>query len=127
MVSTDAASRHAAPVNKRGLTRMRAVQAPPPVERDHAQVPAYLAYQAKAMKLRGRQECRTERFVTLYEGCGGPRRRLGVKKYILFDHDGVLVDTEFWYYKAAERALADVGLTLDKDQYLRDMNQGLGT
>jgi len=24
-----------------------------------------------------------------------------VKKYILFDHDGVLVDTEFWYYKAA--------------------------
>jgi len=32
-----------------------------------------------------------------------------VKKYILFDHDGVLVDTEFWYYKAGERALADVG------------------
>ena len=50
-----------------------------------------------------------------------------VKKYILFDHDGVLVDTEFWYYKAGERALADIGLTLDKDQYLRDMNHGLGT
>ncbi len=50
-----------------------------------------------------------------------------MKRYILFDHDGVLVDTEFWYYKAAERALADVGLALDKDQYLRDMNQGLGT
>jgi HAD superfamily hydrolase (TIGR01509 family) len=50
-----------------------------------------------------------------------------VKKYILFDHDGVLVDTEFWYYKAGQRALADIGLTLDKDQYLRDMNQGLGT
>ena len=50
-----------------------------------------------------------------------------MKKYILFDHDGVLVDTEFWYYKAGERALADVGLALDKDQYLRDMNQGLGT
>jgi HAD superfamily hydrolase (TIGR01509 family) len=50
-----------------------------------------------------------------------------VKHYILFDHDGVLVDTEFWYYKAGERALADIGLTLDKDQYLRDMNQGLGT
>lgn len=50
-----------------------------------------------------------------------------MKKYILFDHDGVLVDTEFWYYKAADRALADIGLTLDKDQYLRDMNQGLGT
>ena len=50
-----------------------------------------------------------------------------MKKYILFDHDGVLVDTEFWYYKAGERALADIGLTLDKDQYLRDMDQGLGT
>jgi HAD superfamily hydrolase (TIGR01509 family) len=37
------------------------------------------------------------------------------------------VDTEFWYYTAGERALADIGLTLDKDQYLRDMNQGLGT
>jgi HAD superfamily hydrolase (TIGR01509 family) len=56
-----------------------------------------------------------------------PERIKGVKKYILFDHDGVLVDTEFWYYKAAERALADIGLTLEKDQYLRDMNQGLGT
>ncbi len=50
-----------------------------------------------------------------------------MKKYILFDHDGVLVDTESWYYKAGERALAEIGLTLDKDQYLRDMNQGLGT
>ena len=50
-----------------------------------------------------------------------------MKKYILFDHDGVLVDTEFWYHKAGERALADIGLTLDKGQYLRDMNQGLGT
>jgi HAD superfamily hydrolase (TIGR01509 family) len=50
-----------------------------------------------------------------------------VKKYILFDHDGVLVDTEFWYYKAGERALADIGFSLDKDQYLRDMTQGAGT
>ncbi|MFB4273356.1 HAD family hydrolase [Nonomuraea sp. GTA35] len=50
-----------------------------------------------------------------------------MKKYILFDHDGVLVDTEFWYYKAGERALADIGLTLDMDQYLREMSQGLGT
>ncbi|ASW57952.1 HAD family phosphatase [Plantactinospora sp. KBS50] len=50
-----------------------------------------------------------------------------MKKYILFDHDGVLVDTEFWYYKAGERALVDIGLTLDKEQYVRDMNQGSGT
>lgn len=50
-----------------------------------------------------------------------------MKKYVLFDHDGVLVDTESWYYKAGERALADIGLTLDRDRYLRDMSQGLGT
>ena len=50
-----------------------------------------------------------------------------MKRYILFDHDGVLVDTEFWYYRAGERALADIGVTLDKDLYVRDMNQGLGT
>ena len=55
-----------------------------------------------------------------------PERIKRVKKYILFDHDGVLVDTEFWYYQAAERALADIGFALDKDQYLRDMNQGSG-
>ncbi len=50
-----------------------------------------------------------------------------MKKYILFDHDGVLVDTEFWYYKAGERALADIGFTMDRDQYLRDMTQGMAT
>jgi HAD superfamily hydrolase (TIGR01509 family) len=50
-----------------------------------------------------------------------------VKKYILFDHDGVLVDTELWYYKAGERALADIGMNLDKEQYVRDMSRGLGT
>ena len=50
-----------------------------------------------------------------------------MKKYILFDHDGVLVDTEFWYYRAGERALADIGFTLDRDQYLRDMTQGMAT
>ncbi|MGA8245725.1 MAG: HAD family phosphatase [Nocardioides sp.] len=50
-----------------------------------------------------------------------------MKKYLLLDHDGVLVDTELWYFRAGERALADIGLTLDKDQYLRDMGLGLGT
>lgn len=49
-----------------------------------------------------------------------------MKKYILFDHDGVLVDTEHWYYRASERALAEIGLTLDKDRYLRDMSRGWG-
>ena len=50
-----------------------------------------------------------------------------MKKYILFDHDGVLVDTEHWYYKSGERALAEIGLLLDPDQYLLDMSQGAGT
>lgn len=48
-----------------------------------------------------------------------------MKSCILFDHDGVLVDTESWYYRASERALADVGFTLDKDKYLLNMNQGV--
>ncbi|WP_086669246.1 HAD family hydrolase [Lentzea kentuckyensis] len=50
-----------------------------------------------------------------------------MKRYLLFDHDGVLVDTEFWYFQAGARALAEIGVTLDKDEYLSDMSQGLGT
>ncbi|KUM81590.1 HAD family hydrolase [Streptomyces griseorubiginosus] len=50
-----------------------------------------------------------------------------MRKYVLFDHDGVLVDTEFWYFRSAERALAEAGFTLDKDQYLRDMARGEGS
>lgn len=50
-----------------------------------------------------------------------------MKKYILFDHDGVLVDTELWYYKAGERALADIGFAQDRDQYIRDMTRGMAT
>ncbi|MGC4111240.1 MAG: HAD-IA family hydrolase [Nocardioides sp.] len=46
---------------------------------------------------------------------------------MLLDHDGVLVDTEPWYFRAGERALADVGVTLDRGRYLQDMSQGLGT
>jgi HAD superfamily hydrolase (TIGR01509 family) len=50
-----------------------------------------------------------------------------VKKYLLFDHDGVLVDTERWYHKAGERALADIGVTLDRRRYVRDMSEGSAT
>jgi HAD superfamily hydrolase (TIGR01509 family) len=46
---------------------------------------------------------------------------------VLFDHDGVLVDTEPWYYRAGARALADIGLTLDQERYLEDMARGVGT
>lgn len=55
-----------------------------------------------------------------------PRIR-NVKKYLLFDHDGVLVDTELWYHRAGERALADIGVTLDRSRYLRDMSHGSAT
>lgn len=50
-----------------------------------------------------------------------------MKECILFDHDGVLVDAEPWYFKAGERALADIGFVVDRNQYLLDMSQGLGT
>ena len=50
-----------------------------------------------------------------------------MKKYVLFDHDGVLVDTEPWYFAAGRRALADIGVVLDQVQYVRDMSRGLGT
>ena len=50
-----------------------------------------------------------------------------MKKYILFDHDGVWWTPSSGTTRAGERALADIGVTLDKDQYVRDMNQGLGT
>jgi HAD superfamily hydrolase (TIGR01509 family) len=50
-----------------------------------------------------------------------------VRQLVLFDHDGVLVDTEPWYLRAGERALSEIGFVLDREQYLRDMTQGLAT
>lgn len=50
-----------------------------------------------------------------------------MKQYVLLDNDGVLVDTEPWYWEAGRRALADVGVALDLEQYLHDMTRGLGT
>ena len=50
-----------------------------------------------------------------------------MKKFILFDHDGVLVDTEYWYFKAGQIALRKIGIEINKDQYLKDMTLGLGT
>ena len=46
------------------------------------------------------------------------------KKYILWDHDGVLVDTEQWYYKATCRALEELGIKVDKSVYLDYMQEG---
>jgi HAD superfamily hydrolase (TIGR01509 family) len=50
-----------------------------------------------------------------------------VKQFVLFDHDGVLVDTEPWYFEAGRRALAEIGFGADLDDYLADMAEGRGT
>ncbi|MDN5115119.1 HAD family hydrolase [Aliarcobacter butzleri] len=46
------------------------------------------------------------------------------KKYILFDNDGVLVETENWYYEANKKALKKIGLDLDFDFYQSIMIKG---
>jgi len=38
-------------------------------------------------------------------------------RYIFWDHDGVLVDTEEWYFQATQRALAEVGVELQRADY----------
>ena len=47
-----------------------------------------------------------------------------MKKYILFDNDGVLVDTEIWYFEANKKALKELGLTLYMDIYQEIMVRG---
>jgi HAD superfamily hydrolase (TIGR01509 family) len=47
-----------------------------------------------------------------------------VKSYILWDHDGVLVDTEPWYYEATRRTIEALGVSLELDEYLADMAIG---
>jgi HAD superfamily hydrolase (TIGR01509 family) len=46
------------------------------------------------------------------------------KKFILWDHDGVLVDTELWFYNATCMALAELGIVVDKNVYLDYMQEG---
>ena len=52
---------------------------------------------------------------------------VATKKYILFDHDGVLVDTERWYFAASKRALAELGIELDLELHRRKMTRGVST
>ena len=47
-----------------------------------------------------------------------------MKKYLLFDNDGVLVETEKYYYKANVKALGEFGLSLDFDVYMEIMARG---
>ncbi len=48
-----------------------------------------------------------------------------MKKYILFDNDGVLVETEQWHYLASKQALASFGIDLPLDAYLANMANGV--
>lgn len=47
-----------------------------------------------------------------------------MSKFILWDHDGVLVDTEYWYFKSTQRALSELGITLDQPSYREFMIKG---
>ena len=47
-----------------------------------------------------------------------------MKKYLLFDNDGVLVETEPYYYKANVKALKEIGVDLDFDTYMEIMARG---
>lgn len=46
------------------------------------------------------------------------------KKYLLFDNDGVLVETEPYYYKANVKALAEFGVELTFEVYMEIMARG---
>lgn len=50
-----------------------------------------------------------------------------MKKYILFDNDGVLVETEPLYYEASKRALKEFfNVNLQFDEYMKIMTDGNG-
>ncbi len=50
-----------------------------------------------------------------------------MKKYILFDNDGVLVETEPLYYEASKRALKEFfDVNLHFDEYMKIMTDGNG-
>ena len=49
------------------------------------------------------------------------------KKYILFDNDGVLVETEPFYFEASKRALKEYfDVNLQFDEYMDIMTAGNG-
>jgi HAD superfamily hydrolase (TIGR01509 family) len=48
-----------------------------------------------------------------------------MKKYILFDNDGVLVETEKWYYEASKKSLKEFfNINLQFDEYMDIMANG---
>ena len=47
-----------------------------------------------------------------------------MKKYILFDNDGVLVETEIYYFKANVKSLLEIGVELSFEVYMEIMARG---
>lgn len=47
-----------------------------------------------------------------------------MKKFILFDNDGVLVETEKWYFEANVKALNEINIKLEESVYLEIMARG---
>jgi len=47
-----------------------------------------------------------------------------MKKYILFDNDGVLVETEKWYFRANYEILKTMGIELEEERYREIMING---
>ncbi len=47
-----------------------------------------------------------------------------MKKYLLFDNDGVLVETEQWYYEANKKSLKEIDIELGFDVYMEIMARG---
>ncbi len=47
--------------------------------------------------------------------------------FLLWDHDGVLVDTERWYYQATRDVLEEFAVGLDEERYLAAMARGKGS
>jgi len=47
-----------------------------------------------------------------------------MKKYILFDNDGVLVETEKWYFRANQEVLKSMNIHLSEQRYLEIMVKG---
>lgn len=50
-----------------------------------------------------------------------------MKKYILFDNDGVLVETEMWYYRASTEVLKTLGIEMSPEVYREIMINGLSS
>ena len=47
-----------------------------------------------------------------------------MRKFLLWDQDGVLVDTERWFFVATQECLRELGVELDQARYLQYMAAG---